>query len=79
MKLFTREPMAGNEDIEKKFKENFITTFLATWVANNYHDACINNQHDMLHNPPVEDAEHLAQKAWEKVVDLIIEAPGEDK
>ncbi len=76
MKLFTREPMAGNEDIEKKFKENFITTFLATWVANNYDDV---DTMDLLFDPPIEDAEHLADAAWDKVQELIIEAPGEDK
>ncbi len=51
---------------EDKFKANFIATFLATWVANNYDDACFNGEHERLNHPPVEDAEMLATKAYEE-------------
>ncbi len=77
MKLFQREALQGKMDIEKSFKEQFVTTFLATWVAKNYDDYVQFEMHDRLADPPVEDAEHLANTAWEKVVDLIVEAPEE--
>lgn len=49
---------------EDKFKENFISTFLATWTANNYNDYCIQGKQEDLEHPPVEDAIYLADKAW---------------
>lgn len=51
---------------EQEFKRHFVATFLATWCANNYNDCCATGQHDMLSNPPVEDAKFLADEAWEK-------------
>jgi hypothetical protein len=51
---------------EKSFKANFITTFLATWVANNYDECCMRGQHERLSDPPVEDAEFLANEAWNR-------------
>ncbi len=48
------------------FKQRFIANFLASYCTENYSDACSHNQHDRLRNPPVEDAEHLAECAWEK-------------
>jgi len=67
MKLFDRIALSSQMDVELHFKEQFVTTFLATWVANNYAEACLRDKHETLYNPPVEDAEHLAGKAWEKV------------
>ena len=52
---------------ETTFKEHFIATFLATWVANHYDDACLYGQHDRLEHPPVEDAETLADYAWKEL------------
>ena len=49
---------------EKTFKENFISTFLATWTANNFNDYCMRGKQEDLENPPVEDAIYLADKAW---------------
>lgn len=60
-------PLQEVESEEKKFKDQFIVTFLSTWVANNYDDACIHSKHEMLNRPPVEDAEFLADKAWEEM------------
>jgi hypothetical protein len=51
---------------EDQFKDQFIVTFLATWVANNYDDACSAGQHSRLNSPPVEDAIYLASHAWEE-------------
>ena len=49
---------------EKEFKDHFMVTFLATYAANIYDDACQTGQHDRLRKLPVEDAEGLADDAW---------------
>jgi hypothetical protein len=46
---------------KQEFKEKFIIIFLATWSANNYESGCYNG---IFKNPPVEDAECLADQAW---------------
>lgn len=51
---------------EETFKTVFITNFISTWCANNYDDACSRGKHEILENPPIEDAIYLADKAWEK-------------
>lgn len=51
---------------KQHFIDAFAVTFLATWVANEYNDACARDQHSRLENPPVEDAKLLAESAWEK-------------
>jgi hypothetical protein len=78
MKLFERFNPTNQRDAEEQFKEDFVTTFLATWVANHYDKAYTLNAQEGLYDPPVEDAEHLAGKAWEKVQEHIIEDDGED-
>ena len=52
---------------KKEFKDQFIVNFLSTWCAINYDDCCMRGQHDRLENPPVEDADWLADKAWIKL------------
>lgn len=51
----------------KQFEAQFAVTFLATWAANNYADACTRIQHARIEQPPVEDAEHLAGCAADEV------------
>ena len=53
-------------DIEPdRFIEVFVPTFLATWAANRYADACARGTHDeLVEGLPVEDAEELAKSAW---------------
>lgn len=51
---------------EKAFKDHFAATFLASWAAVNYDDACIRDQHERLNHPPADDAKFLADKAWEE-------------
>lgn len=58
-------------DSEKLFKAQFISSFLATWCANNYEDAISSGNHEILHRPPVEDAEFLADKAWDHYQDMM--------
>jgi hypothetical protein len=55
---------------EKTFKNNFITTFLATWVANNYDEYCMEGKQEQLSKPPVEEAIFLADEAWNEFVEI---------
>ena len=55
---------------EQDAKHAIATTFIGAWLANNYSDACSMGQHDRLNEPPIEDAEFLAEQAilhWKKV------------
>jgi len=58
---------------EKEFKDHFVVTFLATYAANIYDDACQSGQHERLKQLPVEDAEGLAEDVWnhrQKILEL---------
>jgi len=61
-------PMKRNYSVkiyhEKEFKEQFVTVFLATYAANNYAECCMLGDHTRIEHPPVEDAMHLANCAW---------------
>ena len=52
---------------EKEFKDQFQVTFLATWAANKY----LEPGYIFDGWAPVEDAECLAQQAWDKQVEII--------
>lgn len=60
----------GPED-ELEFKRRFAIEFLAAYVVSRFSECCSNNSHDILSEPPVEDAEFLAEKAWEYWVKVI--------
>jgi len=64
-----------------EFRTHFISTFLATWAANNYADACIRSEHKRLETPPCEDAAHLAEAAWKELKETGIskQFPGPDR
>jgi len=47
---------------ELKFKQQFAIQFLASWTAVHYNDYCARG---LELAPPVEDAEFLADQAWE--------------
>jgi len=49
---------------KKTFKDQFAMIFLATYAATIYQDAINSGRHDMLTRLPVEDAEGLAEDAW---------------
>ena len=55
--------------------EHFVVTFLATWAATEYNDACSHGQQERLSNPPVEDAYFLAGKAFERAFPDFGKAP----
>jgi hypothetical protein len=55
----------------EQFIEQYVITFLATWTANNYSEACMSGNHQRLREPPVEDAYFLAEKAWEHKNEII--------
>lgn len=48
-----------------EFKRQFAIQFLASWTAVHYTEYCAKGMQETLGTPPVEDAEYLAQKAWE--------------
>lgn len=52
---------------EAIFKETFIASFLAGWAKDWYAHACFTGNHQAYDSMPVEDARHLAEKAWEQV------------
>ena len=49
---------------EEAFKRSFAVHFLATYVAINYDKWCSEGSQELLAQPPVEDADFLAEKAW---------------
>ena len=55
---------------EIRFKEIFIATFLANWCASNYEQYCMLDKQGELANPPVEDAKHLADQAWQRIKEV---------
>lgn len=55
--------------MKEVFVGDFVTAFLATWCANNYDEICMRGQHDRFDRMPVEDAFHLAEKAWKQASD----------
>ena len=53
---------------EQEFKDHYVATFLATYAAMHYDNACAMGQHDRLEKHlALEDAKHLADRAWEQV------------
>ena len=57
---------------EECFKTQFISSFLATWCVNKYEECCRTGTLEILSQPPVKDAEFLANAAWDEYVDKII-------
>ena len=57
---------------EREFKRQFAVQFLASWVATHYTEYCARGMQETLETPPVEDAEYLAQKAWEQWCSIIL-------
>ena len=57
--------LKGEKQMEEKvFKDQFVVTFLATYAATIYDESCTTGQHGRLRELPVEDAEGLAEDAW---------------
>lgn len=54
---------------ETEFKATYIATFLASYMAGRYDDDCMNGTHGT--RQPVEDANFLANEAWEEVKDRL--------
>jgi hypothetical protein len=47
--------------------EDYVRTFLATYSATRYDDACFTGIHVVFDNQPVEDAYFIAGRAWKKL------------
>jgi len=45
---------------DDQFINTFVTTFIATWCANHYDEACAKEKHQTLYHPPIEDAKDIA-------------------
>jgi hypothetical protein len=54
---------------EQEFKQQIITNFIATYCAINYDDMCARNK-DLENYILIEDAEYVANKAWENWIKL---------
>lgn len=54
---------------ETEFKATYIATFLATYMAGRYDSDCMNGTHGT--KQPVEDANFLANEAWEEIKDTL--------
>lgn len=64
--------MAKLDIDEKSFKTSYIANFLASHMALNYEDDCMNGHPGRRYkNQPVEDAVHLANCAWDSIVETI--------
>lgn len=60
------------------FIEQFVASFCAAYMANNYARFCAAGWDDERRKPPTEDAFDLAQAAWADVVDKgFVETEGE--
>lgn len=55
---------------ELEFKRNFVIQFLAAKAAKDFDHNCMHGWEN-AGKPPVEDAKHLADKAWTEWVDTI--------
>ena len=55
----------------RDFKRQFAIQYMAAYVAGRTDECCSRGQHESLRNPPVEDARHLAECAWEKWVEHV--------
>lgn len=57
---------------EKTFKSTYIATFLASYMAVTYERNCSEGHvGEPYAHQPIEDANHLADCAWESLCDLI--------
>lgn len=55
---------------KQQFIDQYVCTFLASYMAGRYDDDCQNGHPNEPYNhQPVEDAEFLAKKAWEQYYD----------
>lgn len=50
-----------------EFIRLYVIQFCASFTAVHYTENCIHGRYDATENPPVEDAIHLAEKAWIQV------------
>ena len=52
---------------KEQFIDQYVATFLASYMAGRYYDDCMNGHPNEPYNhQPVEDAVFLANKAWEQ-------------
>ena len=59
------------ESDKDRFIKQYIVSFMASYTADKYEDYCISGRHNELDKSPVEDAHHLAEEAWDHMVEVI--------
>ena len=61
--------MDTHTEAEKRlFIDRFVACFLANWCVQQYEECCNGGDHDRIEHPPVEDAVHIAECAWDSYV-----------
>lgn len=56
---------------EQEFKDHYVATFLATYMATRYDDDCMNcHPNEPYNHQPVDDAIFLAKCAWKQMEEL---------
>ncbi len=59
---------------EKEFKKQYITQFLASYMASRYDSDCMSGHPNKPYdNQPITDAAFLADCAWEQIKNAVIE------
>lgn len=56
---------------EQQFKDQYVASFLAAYMANRYDEDCMTGHiHKPYNHQPIEDALFLANCAWQQLLDL---------
>ena len=61
-----------------QFITNYVLVFCAMRSATEYNNACMRGQQERLDRQPVEDAEYLAERAWDQYQKFRSDACGEE-
>ena len=61
---------------EQEFKDHYIATFLASYMASRYDSDCFNGHvNEPYDDQPIEDAAFLARCAWDSLCKAKIDIP----
>lgn len=60
---------------KSEYIANFVTIFIATYTAKRYQEFISLGMYSALENPPIEDAQHLAEKTWDKFYKTVYVEP----
>lgn len=54
-------------DEKAQFLNAYVAAFLGAHMGQQYDWMCLHSQHDLTNHQPVEDALHVANKAWNQL------------